>query len=77
MQFCVRGTGAQPKHGKSLVDPVWGEHKMIIFKIMEGSPNFRSYLWKMVVVSRHCRILHRQMEVTWGRAEGKTLFSTA
>lgn len=46
---------------------------MIIFKTMKVSPNFGSYLWKMVVVTYHGRILHSKMEVTRGRTEGKTL----
>lgn len=58
MQFCVRGTGAQPRHGKFLGNPVSGEHKMVISKITKVNPNFRSYLWKTVVVTRHRRILH-------------------
>lgn len=46
---------------------------MVIFKITKVSPNFRSYLWKTVVVTHHCRILHSGM----GRAEGKTFSSMA
>lgn len=57
MQFCVGCTGAQLRHGKSEVNPVWGEHKLIIFKIMKIRPKLRSYLWKMVIVTYQCTTL--------------------
>lgn len=47
------------------------EEKNVIFKITKESLNFRSYLWKMVVVPHHCRILHSRTEVAWEGQKAK------